>query len=167
MFMAHNVHVQSKLRNHTCSPQLRKHRKFCNLTYTLCHTKMKFIFLPLAWWEVYRNTGSWWNPQYSFLHIVLPETNLLHQKAIFVTAIKNFKHSIVTVIFDLWAKIKVNALHDNWLSTVALNYPWAFHTMRCKLWIFRWWNRYCFIEVNVATTIWKKPNENNFTRLAN
>lgn len=117
---------------------------------------MKFIIFLLAWWELYRNTGSWWNPQDSSLHIILSETYLLHQKAIFVvTAIKYFKHSLVTVIFDLWANMKVNALNDNRLSVDTPYSPWAFHTTRCKLWMLRWFNRYCFIQVYITTTIWK------------
>lgn len=131
---------------------------------------MKFIILLLAWWELYRNTGSWWNPQDSSLHIILSETYLLHQKAIFVvTAIKYFKHSLVTVIFDLWTNIKVNALNDNWLSVDAPYSPWAFHTTRCKLWMLRWFNRYCFIQVYITTTIWKlKKNKwKNVMWLAN
>lgn len=123
---------------------------------------MKFIIFLLAWWELYCNAGSWWNPQDSSLHIILSETYLLHQKAIFVvTAIKYFKHSLVTVIFDLWANMKVNALNDNRLSVDTPYSPWAFQTTRCKLWMLRWFNRYCFIQVYITTTIWKlkKPNE--------
>ena len=155
----HAVHGQENIENNILF-----------LTYTLCHTEMKFIILLLAWWKLYRNTGSWWNPQDSSLHMILSETYLLHQKAIFVvTAIKYFKYSLVTVIFDLWANIKVYALNDNRLSVDAPYSPWAFHTTRCKLWMLRWFNRYCFIQVYVTTTIWKfkKTKWKNVMWLAN
>ena len=127
----------------------------------LCHTKMKFIVVSLAWWEIYSDTGPWWNPQDSFWVIVVPKTNLLHQKAVQATAIKNLKLSIATVIFDLRAKRKTDALHDNWLPCRALDSPRAFHTTRCNWWILRWWNKCCFIEVNVTTTIWKKQEKHS------